>query len=435
MNKKLCVVSCPIDTFSGYGARSRDFVRSLIKLKEDKWDIKILSQPWGNTSWGFLNPEKDSDLVSRIIDKMSVKPYIWFQITVPNEFQPIGVFNIGVTAGIETTICPPEWIEGCNKMNLIITSSKHSKDLFEKINFNITNEQGQTSQILKINTPVEILFEGFDTKKYGFIESNNMLPSVNEMLSQVEEKFAFLMVGHWLPGDIGEDRKNIGLTIRAFLETFKNVSNPPALVIKTSFGTNSYLDQSEVRKRLYTIKKDIIKNIDKKPNIYMIHGELTDEEMNHLYNHPKIKAHINLTKGEGFGRPLLEASLSKKPIIASNWSGHLDFLKAKSTVLVDGKLTKVHPSAVREQGIMKEAEWFSFDYNKAKDAMKNVFNNIIIYNKKAVEQYVYSKNNFTLEQMTFAFDKILEKHLNLPEVVQLKLPQLKKIELPKLTKL
>jgi len=47
MSKPICIVSCQIDTYSGYGARSRDFVKSLIKNKDKEWDIKILSQRWG----------------------------------------------------------------------------------------------------------------------------------------------------------------------------------------------------------------------------------------------------------------------------------------------------------------------------------------------------------------------------------------------------
>jgi len=431
MMKKLCVVSCPIDSQSGYGARSRDFVRSLIALKDEKWDIKILAQAWGTTPWGALNPEKDQDLISRLTPNIPRKPDVWIQITVPNEFQAIGTYNIGVTAGIETTICSPQWIEGCNRMDLVLTSSKHSKKVFTDINFNIANEQGQqTGQVLKLEKPVEILFEGYDTNKYGHVEPSDISPSVNEFMSQVEENFAFLFVGHWLPGDVGEDRKNIGLTVKAFLETFKTTNNPPALIIKTSLGSNSIMDYSEVKKRLYQIKKMVYGNATRKPNIYLLHGELTDKEMNDLYNHPKVKAHINLTKGEGFGRPLLEASLSKKPIIVSNWSGHLDFLKPKHNVFVDGVLTKVHPSAVREQGIMQEAQWFSFFYDKAKEAMKNVFNNYAEHKKNALNQATYSKINFTMEKMTDALSEILEQYVKLPEIVQLKLPSLKKITLP-----
>ena len=425
MIKKLCIVSCPIDTQSGYGARSRDFVRSLIALKEDEWNIQILGQRWGNTPWGALNQNEDQDLISRLTPNIPRKPDVWIQITVPNEFQPVGTVNIGVTAGIETTLCPVEWIQGCNRMDLIITSSEHSKTIFKNINFGEANEKGEpTGRNIKLEKPIEVLFEGFDPKKYGY--TKEIVPTINETMSQIKEDFAFLFVGHWLQGDIGEDRKNIGLTIKAFLETFRTTSNPPALVLKTSLGNNSISDFEEVKKRIYDIKKHVIKNTDKSPNIYLIHGELTDEEMNHLYNHPKVKAHINLTKGEGFGRPLLEASLSKKPIIASNWSGHLDFLKPDYNVLVEGVLAKVHPSAIREEGIMKEAQWFSFYYDKAKQAMKNVFKNYKKYKKQSEFQFLYSNKHFTLHEMTNQLSKYLDTYVNLPELKEIKLPSLKK---------
>jgi glycosyltransferase involved in cell wall biosynthesis len=436
MMKKLCVVSCPIDTSSGYGSRSRDFVRSLIKLKDDIWDIKILAQKWGNTPWGALDSEKDIDLISRLTPNIPKKPDVWIQVTVPNEFQPVGTYNIGVTAGIETTICPPQWIEGCNRMNLVLTSSNHSKKVFETSVFQVANEQGQpTGQELRLTSPVEVLFEGFNTNIYKHVDALDILPSVNEMMESVKEKFAFLLVGHWLPGDVGEDRKNIGLTIKTFLEAFKTTSNPPALVIKTSLGNNSIIDKSEIKKRIYNIKKHVLKNPERSPNVYLIHGELSDEEMNCLYNHPKVKAHINLTKGEGFGRPLLEASLSKKPIIASNWSGHLDFLPPNNSVLVKGTLTNVHESSVREQGIMKEAQWFSFFVDDAKKNMKEVFNSYNSFKEKSIRQYVNVSNNFTWNRMTDLLSSYIEKYVKLPEVVQLKLPQLKKIELPKLSKI
>ena len=113
--KPVCVVSCPIDTFSGYGHRSRDFVRSLIDAKSNEWDIKIMPQVWGNTPWGFL--EQNDPLRSLFDNNLTQQPDVWIQITVPNEFQRIGKFNIGVSAGIESTVPPPDFIEGCNRMD------------------------------------------------------------------------------------------------------------------------------------------------------------------------------------------------------------------------------------------------------------------------------------------------------------------------------
>ena len=199
--KPLCVVSCPIDTFSGYGARSRDFVKSLIQLKDKEWDIKILAQRWGDCPWNFLT--KDDPLRQRFISQLEQKPTIWIQITVPNEFQPVGQFNIGVSAGIETTVYPSEFIEGSNRMNLNIVSSEHSKKValstqFEKKDKN-TN---QTIGTVKIEKPIEVLFEGLDLDKYF------KNPAKSSLLKDIPEEFCFLYTGHWLQGNFGESRKN-----------------------------------------------------------------------------------------------------------------------------------------------------------------------------------------------------------------------------------
>ena len=137
--KPLCVVSCPIDTFSGYGARSRDFVKGLIKSKGEEWDIKILPQRWGDTPWNFLS--ESDPLRQRFIGQLQQKPDIWMQITVPNEFQPVGQFNIGISAGIETTVFPAEFIEGMNKMDLNLVSSNHSKQVTLSTQFDKKDQQ------------------------------------------------------------------------------------------------------------------------------------------------------------------------------------------------------------------------------------------------------------------------------------------------------
>ena len=141
MDKINVTVSAPVDTYSGYGARSRDIVRSL--LKTNKYNIQILSQRWGNTRFGYLEDHNEDEIASLIIPKLAQKPDVWFQITVPNEFQPVGKYNIGITAGIETNTCDPSWIEGCNRMNLVLTSSKHSKDVFETSIFDVANKQSK----------------------------------------------------------------------------------------------------------------------------------------------------------------------------------------------------------------------------------------------------------------------------------------------------
>ena len=422
------VISCPIDTYSGYGARSRDLVKAIIET--NKYDVKILPQRWGNTSWGFIEDHLEWNFLKEFIlttPQLPTQPEIWAQITIPNEFQPVGKYNIGITAGMETTAVKGEWIEGCNRMNLVITSSEFAKKTFELMDYEIKNQQHQLQGRLKLTTPIEVLFEGANTNIYKVIDTPCSLDI------QIKEDFAYLFVGHWMQGEFGEDRKNVGLLIKAFYETFKNKSKKPALILKASGGVSSYMDRDELLKKIEIIKKTVVAN--SLPNIYLLHGEFTDEEMNELYNHSKVKAMVSLTKGEGFGRPLLEFSLVKKPIITTNWSAHTEFLSKEFTTLMNGELKNLHPSVLNDW-FVKEAQWFNVNPVEVNHYFKDIFENYKKYQNNANRQTYKSKTEFSWDKMKEKLDTILTSRIpEFPKEIQLKLPNLKKIELPKLQKI
>ena len=424
--KPTCIISCPIDTFSGYGARSRDFVKSLIELKGEEWDIKLLPQRWGETPWNFLS--QDDPLKQRFIGELKQKPEIWVQITVPNEFQPVGQFNIGVTAGIETTLFPGEFIEGMNRMHLNLVSSVHSKQVatscvYEKRDKNTNQITGE----LKLEKPINVLFEGLDLDKYY------KKPENSGLLKDIKEDFCFLYTGAWLPGDFGEDRKNTGLMIKTFLETFKgSKKKKPALILKTNHVNYSLLDREEILKKIHKIKNKVQGNL---PNIYLLHGEMTDDEMNQLNNDNKVKAFVSFTKGEGYGRPLAEAAITGKPTIVSNWSGHIDFIHPDYNVLIGGELKEVHKSAAN-QFLLTESQWFNIDIKDASKAMKDVFKHYKQYLERSRKQTQYLKDNWSFDKMVEKLNSLLPKVEAAPQTQNLKLPKLKKVgakkETPKL---
>jgi glycosyltransferase involved in cell wall biosynthesis len=435
MNKQYCVISCPIDTYSGYGARSRDFVKAIYELKKDEWQIEIIPQRWGSTPWNYIKDNsKDWNFLEPLINKtgqLTKQPDVWIQITIPNEFQQVGKFNIGVTAGIETTICDPSWIEGCNRMNLILASSNHAKQVFQTSAFDQKDQTGRVVKHIKLEKPVEVLFEGVDLNKYFLIEEKDYPKnSLIESLDSIKESFCYLFVGHWLQGDMGEDRKNVNLMIKTFLETYKGKKSKPALVLKTSSAGSSIMDRDSLLEKIDSIRNSV--GSTDLPNIYLLHGELEDIDINYLYNHSKIKAMINLTKGEGFGRPLLEFSVCKKPIIVSNWSGHIDFLDKEFCCLINGEIKQVHPSAVVQNMIIPESGWFSPNISETKQFLKDVFENYEKYLENAKRQAYKSKTQFSFDSMKDSLLKYLEL---IPKQAQLKLPTLKKIELPTLKKI
>ena len=438
--KPFIVIQGPVATRSGYGNHTRDLATALIC--QDKYDIQIISLPWGATPMNALEQDnlEHQEIAKRIVTgNINRQPDVFIQVSVPNEFQAHGKYNIGVTAGIETTVVSHEFIQGANRMDLLVVTSEHSKKGFIDTTFDaIDNKTQQKTGELKLEVPVKVLFEGLDLNTY--CKTTNIEPTVINELKDIKNDFCYLFVGHWLKGDIGQDRKDIGMMIRAFCEAFKKKSskNRPALILKTSHATFSIKDRDIITQKIQQITAQYGNNM---PEIYLLHGDLSDKEMNSLYNHPKIKAMISFTKGEGFGRPLLEFSITGKPVIASNWSGHVDFLNPDYCVMLPGSLTDVHKSAT-DKFILKGSKWFTVDYGYAAGILQDVKKNYKTYLTKSRKQTQYVKDNFSLERMAEIFKHIVDEGLKgVPQQVGLKLPKLKKVEtdapklkLPKLKK-
>ena len=418
--KELLVFQGPCSSRSGYGDHARDLVRALISM--DRFEIKIIDLRWGDCPRNALTTN-DTDIISRIsTGNIDRKPDVFVQLSVPNEFTPHGKFNIGITAGIETTVCAAPWIEGLNRMDMNIVPSQHAKNVFLSTTYDkVDSRTQQKVSSLKCEKPIEVLFEGADLNIWK--KTDELAKTVHESLSTIPEDFCFLHVGHWLTGVEGESRKDTGGLVRTFCNTFKTGTKKPALILKTSSATFSVIDRETTLSKI----REIRNRIPNSPNIYLVHGDMTPLELNSLYNHPKVKAHVSFTKGEGFGRPLLEASLSGKPVIASNWSGQVDFLHPHS-VLLPGQVKQVHPSVHWKDVILPEAGWFSVNYNYASKILKEVYKKYKSFIPNARKQRRHSIDNFSLEKMNNDFKVMIDKYVQKTEQVQITLPTLPKLE-------
>ena len=416
MNKPTILFRGPVKTRSGYGAHSRDLLESLYKM--EIFDIKIDSCPWGSTPMTALEDTLFHKWIEgNITTEFNGLPDIYIQVTVPNEFKRLGKFNIGITAGIETTVAPKDWIDGCNRMDLIISTSKFSKDVLISTVYN-ENEKN-TGKLVKqhrIEKPIKVLFEGVDTEIY-----NNRIDTNFNL--DIKEDFAYLFVGHWLKGNIGQDRKDIGMLIKCFVESFKDEDDKPALVLKTSSANFSVKERESFRKRI----KEIVGEIENPPSIYLLFGELTNDEMNSLYNHPKIKSMISITKGEGFGRPLLEFTMTGKPVIASNWSGHKDFLPMDKAVMIGGKLTDVDDSSI-DNFILKGSKWFTVNYDEFISVLKLVKKDYKEFLEKSELLRIENNENFSMGKMKDVFKNIISPFIVVPKQTTLNLPKLTKVK-------
>jgi hypothetical protein len=424
--KPSCFLQAPVSSRSGYGDHARQIAIALIN--SNKFDVKISPTRWGNCPNSELDDETRymvKEIKSRIISSDKVRrPELFVQIGIPNEFQPNGKYNVGITAGIESTVPKPEWIEGLNRMDLNFVPSNFTKNVFKDVVFDKQLPNGAREQV-KMEKPMEVAFEGVDTsifRKTSEIELN-----LDEGLDSIPEEFCFLFVGHWIQGDLGADRKDIGMLVKVFCEVFKNKKKKPALVLKTSGATFSHMDKAEILNKINKIRETLAGNL---PNVYIIHGDLTPKQMNRLYNHPKMKAHVSFTHGEGFGRPLLEATLSGKPLLVSDWSGHKDFLPSNLSNLLPGDIGNIPPSACNEW-LIKEASWFNVNYSVAAQKLDDIYENYIKYIPNAEKLRVQNSEKFTLEAGNKLFIDILDKYLPVFEKqVPITLPKFKKINAP-----
>jgi glycosyltransferase involved in cell wall biosynthesis len=422
MNKPLLVFQAPVATRSGYGDHSRDILKSLFEL--DKYDVKIVPTRWGNTPQDQIDPQSEfgQKLLQNIVTKVDRQIDIFIQVSVANEFKKVGNYNIGITAGVETTIAPQEFLTGANNMDLIITPSEFTKETLVKTTF--TQVDKQTKQEvgkLQLTKPVEVLFEGVDTTIFDGKSKSSILDSV-------DTDFNFLFVGHWLAGDLGHDRKDVGMMIKTFCTVFKNLpkKQQPGLILKSSHAGFSVGERETISRKIKDLTKEYGDNC---PSIHLVWGDLSEEQLNSLYNDDKVKAKIMFTKGEGYGRPLAEFATTGKPILVSNWSGYKDFLPEENTVYLEGELKEVHKSS-QNKFLLKEAKWFYVDYSKAAAKIFDVHKNYKTYLSKSEGLKTNINSNFTLSKMTEKLGSILEKYVKVepqPQHIEMKLPEIKKL--------
>lgn len=434
MNKPVCILQSGIWTRSGYGDWALSVAKSL--LRYNKYDLKIVPTAWGACSKKDLSSEindpEGRELLGRILrEPLQKQPEVFIQMSIPNEFQAPAKFNIGATAFIESTCPKPEWIEGLNRMNLNFVLSQFNKDVALATNYNKKTPNGAIEP-LKVKTPMEVLFWGANTDIYK--KTDEKVASVEESLKTIPEEFCFLFVGQWTSGNMRADRKGIGFLVKTFLETFSNMDNPPALILKTSGAQICVMDRYECISKINDVTNMVKQGLPpntRLPNVYLLHGELEDMEMNALFNHDKVKMHVSFTHGEGFGHPLLLSTLSGKPLLASHWSGHLDFLNPKLTQYFEGNIVPIPDEAINDF-FVKDARWFDVDYAAAGKKMKHYFNN---YNGKILADAealrVENMEKFSNAAMDKAFHAYLDKYVPTFAIEeQIKLPKLRKLNLP-----
>ena len=400
MRKKI-LVNGPALSQSGYGEHTRFLLRSL-KTREDIFDIYLNNINWGKTNWLFEDDEErqwiDFLLQKTIFFRQNKgKLDISAQVTIPNEWQQIAPINIGVTAGIETTKVSPQWIEKSWLVDKIITVSEHSKQTYTNTSYEGTNKETGQQFVASCTTPIDVVH--YPVKQLDKID----------LKIDFEYDFNFLAVAQWGP------RKNLENTIKWFLDEFND--KEVGLIVKTNFAKNCLLDKRLTYNRLRNLLSN---NENRKCKVYLLHGYMSDGEINSLYTHPKIKCLLSATHGEGFGLPIFEAAYNGLPIIAPSWSGHVDFLympkkgkdgKIKNKAMfskVDYNLVPIAPEAVWDNVVQKDSMWCDVKEVSFKIKMKDMITNWDRHNKRSKDLKKHVLENFNQEKQYKTFvDSIL----------------------------
>ena len=366
--KKRILVRGPVLSRSGYGEQARFAVRSL-RAYEDNFEIFIIPTSWGKTSWVWEESEErkwmDERIKQTLLHQQQGGQYdMSLQVTIPNEWEKLAPVNVGYTAGIETTKVAPHWIEKSYLMDRIVVVSNHAKNIYESTTYDATDKNtGQVIKDFRCQTPIEVV--NYPTREIGSPDGLDL---------ELETDFNFLISSQWGP------RKNIDNTIKWFIEEFHD--QEVGLVAKLNWHNDSINDRQSTVKRLQSL---LAQYGERKCKVYLLHGSFTDQEMAHLYCHPKIKAYVSLTHGEGYGLPLFEAAYHGLPVLAPDWSGHLDFLympvkdkKSKKEKMkamftkVDYQLGPIPQEAVWDGVLQADSMWCYADQGSYKMKLREM---------------------------------------------------------------
>lgn len=366
--KKVLIVG-PLLSISGYGYHSRQVFDYFYEQENTKVSCIIL--PWGNTSW-FVNEDLENGLIKKIINcsvdfqSLVQKSFdLGVHIQLPNEWNSqFATKNIGISAFVETSSCNPSWLESIFSMDHVIVPSSFTKNVI----VNTASDDNIKQKIIeKVSVIPEYYHVDFD------LSEKQQTNSVTKILDNVKTNFNFLTVGQLTSDDASCDRKNLVATIKYFCSHYKN-DKDVGLIVKTSSGRSTTKDKEKTIKAFGEIMNSIGKDKESFPKVYLMQGEFTPLEMYSLYTHQKIKCYLSLTRGEGYGLPLLEAARCGLPIIATNWSGHLDFLKHSFTK-IDFDLQSIPDKRVDNSIFIKNTSWAEVKEDSVYNSFKDMTNN------------------------------------------------------------
>ena len=198
----------------------------------------------------------------------------------------------------------------------------------------------------RLKTPVIVVPESFHD------EINQDIPALNIDFST---KFNFLVFGQLTGNNPENDRKNLFYTLKWMFEEFKD-----------------------------------------------------DEDVG-IIRHPSVKALVSLTRGEGYGLPLLEAAAASLPVIATGWSGYTDFLREGDYISVDYTLGPIHKSRVDGGIFMDGSRWAHPDEKDAKKKLRKFYQKSTMPHHRAQEVAKRIRHDLSFDAISALYDVALHE--------------------------
>ncbi len=339
--KPIVVLRGPVLTLSGYGTHTRQVGEWLLRL-ENAGLIELYCEPlpWGMTTW-ITDIHRDvlvGELMKRC-RKLPKQPDASFQLQLPNEWDPklASKVNVGISAAVETDRAPSEWVTACDNMDYVVFPSEHAKS-------SITNA-GWTPKPGKCF----VIPESFP---------NALLTEPDTTIFDPLPPFTFFVFGQMTGQDNSKiDRKNLHNTLKWLLEEFAG-DNEVGILLKTNQGRHTAFDSYHTENVLRNVIKEVKSRVTKElPEVHLVHGDLDDSAVAAMYKHPRVKALVSATRGEGFGLPLLEAAACDLPVIATGWSAHTEFLRLGRFVDLPCTLQNIPKERVDGKIFVANSKW------------------------------------------------------------------------------
>ena len=386
-DKKKVLIRAPLLSISGYGVHCRQIFKWL--MSREDFDVRAQVVPWGNTSW-MIGPDLESGMIEKIMSLTSnheSHPDISFQVQLPDEWDTsIASFNIGVSAVVETDKCNPDWIEHINKMDCVIVPSSHVK--------NIVLATGNVTT--KLVVVPEWYIDEIDNDEVVDIDFG------------FNTSFNFLTIAQFTGNDPENDRKNLYYTVKWFCESFKD-DEDVGLILKVNHGRGTTIDREITKNKVRQLVSEVRQGSF--PKIHIIHGNLTSHEISSLYKQDHVKCLLSLTRGEGFGLTLLEAAAAEVPVVATNWSAHLDFLSLGKFIPINYDLVELPESRIDNRIFFKGMRWANPQEEDFKRKIVKLRNKYSMPKQWATELSSNIRSEFSSSAISLKYDNLMKEIL------------------------